>query len=52
LKLSQLGPFPPNIVERLPDEIDDLLRWRDWVRAYRATAEFFNRKLAASKERQ
>ena len=22
-----------------PDEIHDLLRWSDWVRAYRATAE-------------
>jgi len=36
----------------LPDEIHDLLRWTDWVRAYRATAEFFDRKLAASGERQ
>jgi dipeptidyl aminopeptidase/acylaminoacyl peptidase len=36
----------------LPDEIHDLLRWGDWVRAYRATAEFFDRKLAASDERQ
>jgi dipeptidyl aminopeptidase/acylaminoacyl peptidase len=32
----------------MPDEIHDLLRWSDWVRAYRATAEFFDRKLAAS----
>jgi len=32
----------------IPDEIHDLLRWSDWVRAYRATAEFFDRKLAAS----
>jgi dipeptidyl aminopeptidase/acylaminoacyl peptidase len=32
----------------IPDEIHDLLRWNDWVRAYRATAEFFDRKLAAS----
>jgi dipeptidyl aminopeptidase/acylaminoacyl peptidase len=31
-----------------PDEIRNLLRWRDWVHAYRATAEFFDRKLAAS----
>jgi len=30
---------------------DDLLRWSDWIRAYRATAEFFDRKLAASDER-
>jgi hypothetical protein len=35
-----------------PDEIHDLLRWRDWIRAYRATAEFFYRKLAASREQQ
>lgn len=28
-----------------PDEIHDLLLWRDWVRGYRATAEFFGRKL-------
>jgi dipeptidyl aminopeptidase/acylaminoacyl peptidase len=34
-----------------PDEIHDLLRWSDWVRAYRATAEFFDRKLPASAER-
>jgi dipeptidyl aminopeptidase/acylaminoacyl peptidase len=31
-----------------PDEIHELLRWNDWVRAYRATAEFFDRKLTAS----
>jgi dipeptidyl aminopeptidase/acylaminoacyl peptidase len=36
----------------IPDEIHDLLRWSDWIRAYRATAEFFDRKLAASGERQ
>jgi hypothetical protein len=35
-----------------PDEIHDLLRWSDWVRSYCATAEFFDRKLAASGERQ
>ena len=35
-----------------PDEIHDLLRWSDWIRAYRATAEFFDRRLAASDERQ
>jgi dipeptidyl aminopeptidase/acylaminoacyl peptidase len=35
-----------------PDEIHDLLRWSDWVRAYRATAEFFDRRLPASGERQ
>ena len=32
----------------IPDEIHDLLRWSDWVRAYRATAEFFDRRLAIS----
>jgi dipeptidyl aminopeptidase/acylaminoacyl peptidase len=36
----------------IPDEIHDLLRWSDWVRAYRVTAEFFDRKLAASGKRQ
>ena len=35
----------------IPDEIHDLLRWNDWVRAYRATAEFLDRKLASSGER-
>jgi dipeptidyl aminopeptidase/acylaminoacyl peptidase len=32
----------------MPDEIHDLLRWSDWLRAYRATAEFFDRRLSAS----
>jgi len=32
----------------IPDEIHDLLRWSDWVRAYRATGDFFDRKLAVS----
>jgi dipeptidyl aminopeptidase/acylaminoacyl peptidase len=36
----------------IPDEIHDLLRWNDWLRVYRATAEFFDRRLAASGERQ
>src|SRR5256886_275622 len=36
----------------IPDEIHDLLRWNDCVRAYRATAEFFDRRLAALGERQ
>jgi hypothetical protein len=35
-----------------PDEIHELLRWRDWIRAYHATAEFFDRRLAASGPRQ
>jgi dipeptidyl aminopeptidase/acylaminoacyl peptidase len=29
-----------------PDEIHDFLLWRDWVRGYRATAEFFGKKLS------
>jgi len=29
----------------IPDEIHELLRWSDWVRTYKATAEFFDRKL-------
>jgi dipeptidyl aminopeptidase/acylaminoacyl peptidase len=29
----------------LPDEIHGFLRWRDWVRAYSATADFFDRSL-------
>ncbi len=36
----------------IPDEIHDLLRWSDWVLAYRVTAEFFDRRLAALGERQ
>jgi dipeptidyl aminopeptidase/acylaminoacyl peptidase len=36
----------------IPDEIHDPLRWSDWIRAYRATAEFFDRKLVVSSERQ
>ena len=36
----------------IPDEIHDLLRWNDWFRAYRATAELFDRTLAVSSERQ
>jgi len=35
-----------------PDEIYDLLRWSDWIRAYRATASFLDRRLAASGEGQ
>jgi dipeptidyl aminopeptidase/acylaminoacyl peptidase len=34
----------------MPDEIHDLLRWNNWVRAYKATAEFFDRELAATGE--
>ena len=35
-----------------PDEIHELLRRADWIRAYKATAQFFDRKLAASDERK
>ena len=31
----------------IPDEIHELLRWTDWVRSYRPTAEYYERKLAA-----
>jgi len=30
------------------DDIHDLLPWRDWVRSYKATADFFDRNLAAT----
>jgi dipeptidyl aminopeptidase/acylaminoacyl peptidase len=32
-----------------PDEIHDFLLWRTWVRGYRATAQFFDRKLKGEK---
>jgi dipeptidyl aminopeptidase/acylaminoacyl peptidase len=35
----------------MPDEIHDLLRWSNWVRAYQATAEFFERRLATKPQR-
>jgi len=28
-----------------PDEIHDFLLWKNWIRAYAATVEFFDRKL-------
>ena len=31
-----------------PDEIHDFLLWRDFVRSYSATAEFFRQHLAAN----
>jgi dipeptidyl aminopeptidase/acylaminoacyl peptidase len=39
---AQHVPFEQII---LPDEIHGFLRWRDWVRAYGATADFFDRTL-------
>ena len=35
-----------------PDEIHALLRWSDWIRAYRATVKFLDRRLATSGEQQ
>ena len=31
-----------------PDEIHDFLLWKNWIRAYGATADFFDRKLKGS----
>jgi dipeptidyl aminopeptidase/acylaminoacyl peptidase len=31
-----------------PDEVHDFLVWSNWIRAYRATAEFFDRNLKGS----
>jgi dipeptidyl aminopeptidase/acylaminoacyl peptidase len=31
-----------------PDEIHDFLMWKSWIRAYRATADFFDKKLKAA----
>jgi dipeptidyl aminopeptidase/acylaminoacyl peptidase len=31
-----------------PDEIHDLLLWKDWVRSYRAAADFLDRRLRAA----
>jgi dipeptidyl aminopeptidase/acylaminoacyl peptidase len=39
---AQHVPFEQLI---LPDEIHGFLRWRDWVRGYSATADFFDRTL-------
>ncbi|MGB6405510.1 MAG: prolyl oligopeptidase family serine peptidase [Candidatus Sulfotelmatobacter sp.] len=39
---AQHVPFEQLI---LPDEIHGFLMWRDWVRSYTATADFFNRTL-------
>ena len=39
---AQHVPFEQLI---LPDEIHGFLRWKDWVRAYSATADFFDRTL-------
>jgi len=39
---AQHAPFEQLVI---PDEIHGFLRWRDWIRAYAATAEFFDRTL-------
>ncbi|HSY91416.1 MAG TPA: prolyl oligopeptidase family serine peptidase [Candidatus Binatus sp.] len=44
---AQHAPFEQMI---LPDEIHGFLRWKDWVRAYSATAEFFDRTLKRSEK--
>jgi hypothetical protein len=36
----------------MSDEIHDLLRWSDWVRAYRATARILRPQTGCSGERQ
>jgi dipeptidyl aminopeptidase/acylaminoacyl peptidase len=33
-----------------PDEIHDFLLWRTWVKGYKATAEFFDRKLKGASQ--
>jgi len=42
-RLKEQGVHYEEIV--FPDEIHEMLLWRNWVRAYSATAEFFNRNL-------
>jgi dipeptidyl aminopeptidase/acylaminoacyl peptidase len=39
---AQHVPFEHMVI---PDEIHGFLRWKDWVRAYGATADFFDRTL-------
>jgi len=39
---AQRTPFEQLII---PDEIHGFLRWKDWMRAYSATSEFFDRTL-------
>ncbi len=39
---AQHVPFEQMII---PDEIHGFLRWQDWIRAYSATADFFDRTL-------
>ncbi len=39
---AQHVPFEQMII---PDEIHGFLRWKDWIRAYSATADFFDRTL-------
>ncbi len=34
----------------LPDEVHDFLRHQNWVRVYKSTAEFFNRRLKAGRQ--
>jgi dipeptidyl aminopeptidase/acylaminoacyl peptidase len=39
---AQHAPFEELII---PDEIHGFLRWKDWIRSYGATADFFDRTL-------
>jgi len=34
-----------------PDEIHDLLVWKDWIRSYTAAAEFLGRTLKPASQR-
>jgi len=34
-----------------PDEIHDFLMWKDWIKAYKATADFFDRNLKVASAR-
>jgi dipeptidyl aminopeptidase/acylaminoacyl peptidase len=42
-ELRKRGVDPEQLV--LPDDVHDFLTWANWTRVYRATAEFFQRKL-------
>jgi dipeptidyl aminopeptidase/acylaminoacyl peptidase len=44
-KLSEKGVTREELI--FPDEIHDFLLWRNWMRAYEATAAFFERHLQA-----
>jgi dipeptidyl aminopeptidase/acylaminoacyl peptidase len=35
-----------------PDETHEFLLWRDWIKAYTATADFFERTLKQTSQKQ